>query len=94
MMVFQAALAAGKKGEKFDVIGETDVRFGTIHQDDLADLFLRVAERVSHVSNPFRANERHLFVKEMRLSDIIPSLNDLPISSMLLSEYQVQKDTV
>jgi hypothetical protein len=47
MMIFQAALAASKKGEKFDAIGEQDVRFGTIHQDDLADLFLRVAERVS-----------------------------------------------
>jgi hypothetical protein len=47
MMIFQAARAAGKKGEKFDAIGEQDVRFGTIHQDDLADLFLRVAERVS-----------------------------------------------
>jgi hypothetical protein len=50
MMIFQAALAAGKKGEKFDAIGEQDVRFGTIHQDDLADLFLRVAERVSTLS--------------------------------------------
>lgn len=46
MMVFQAALAAGKKGEKFDAVGNQDARFGTIHQDDLADLFLRVAERV------------------------------------------------
>lgn len=46
MMVFPAALAAAKKGEKFDAIGEEDVRFGTIHQDDLADLFLRIAERV------------------------------------------------
>jgi hypothetical protein len=47
MMIFQAALAASKKGETFEAIGEQDVRFGTIHQDDLADLFLRVAERVS-----------------------------------------------
>ena len=47
MMVFQAALAAGKKGEKFDAVGNQNARFGTIHQDDLADLFLRVAERVS-----------------------------------------------
>ena len=46
MMIFQAALAAAKKGEEFAAIGEKDVRFGTIHQDDLADLFLRVAERV------------------------------------------------
>jgi hypothetical protein len=48
MMVFQAALAASKKGEKFEAIGIENARFGTIHQDDLADLFLRVAERVSH----------------------------------------------
>jgi len=47
-MVFQAALAAGKKGEKFEAVGNQDARFGTIHQDDLADLFLRVAERVSY----------------------------------------------
>ena len=46
MMIFQAALAAAKKGEEFAAIGEKDVRFGTIHQDDLADLFVRVAERV------------------------------------------------
>lgn len=47
MMVFNAALEAQKKGEKFEAIGLPDTRFGTIHQDDLADLFLRVAERVS-----------------------------------------------
>jgi nucleoside-diphosphate-sugar epimerase len=52
MMVFQAALAAGKKGEKFEAVGNQDARFGTIHQDDLADLFLRVAERVSFVPEP------------------------------------------
>ena len=65
MMIFQAALAAGKNGEKFDAIGEQDVRFGTIHQDDLADLFLRVAERVSLTLN--KANSRHLFAKASHL---------------------------
>jgi hypothetical protein len=49
MLVLQAALAAGKKGENFEAVGMQDARFGTIHQDDLADLFLRVAERVSLV---------------------------------------------
>jgi nucleoside-diphosphate-sugar epimerase len=46
MMVFKAALEAQKNGEQFEAIGMRDARFGTIHQDDLADLFLRVAERV------------------------------------------------
>jgi len=65
MMIFQAALAAGKKGEKFDAIGEKDVRFGTIHQDDLADLFLRVAERVSTQS--IKADDRHPYAEVSRL---------------------------
>lgn len=47
MMIFQPALAAAKKGQKFEAIGAENQRLGTIHQDDLADLFLRVAERVS-----------------------------------------------
>lgn len=47
MMIFQPAIEAQKKGEKFDAIGIQDARLGTIHQDDLADLFVRVAERVS-----------------------------------------------
>jgi len=64
MMIFQAALAASKKGEKFDAIGEQDVRFGTIHQDDIADLFLRVAERVSPPS--IKADRRHPYAKASR----------------------------
>ena len=47
MMVFQAAEAAKQKGEKFEAIGVDSARMGTIHQDDLADLYVRVAERVS-----------------------------------------------
>jgi hypothetical protein len=60
MMVFGAALAASKKGEKFEAIGNQDVRFGTIHQDDLADLFLRVAERVSLQSYSYGLSDNRL----------------------------------
>ena len=91
MMIFQAALAASKKGEKFDAIGEQDVRFGTIHQDDLADLFLRVAERVS--PSPNKADSRHPYAKVSHLLVTILNRNALPISWMLSSESQAQRDT-
>lgn len=92
MMVFQAALAAGKKGEEFEAVGNQDARFGTIHQDDLADLFLRVAERVRPPSSyEIVADGRHLFVKATRLSDTIPNRNDLQISSTPSSVYLAQR---
>lgn len=47
MMIFQPVLEALKQGGKFEAIGVQSQRLGTIHQDDLADLFVRVAERVS-----------------------------------------------
>lgn len=44
---FDAALAAVEKGEKeFETIMRDDSRLLTIHQDDLADLYVRVGERV------------------------------------------------
>lgn len=54
MMIFKAAAEAQKNGSKFEAIGMESARLGTIHQDDLADLFLRVAERVSILS-PFKS---------------------------------------
>ncbi|KIR68452.1 hypothetical protein I312_100465 [Cryptococcus bacillisporus CA1280] len=43
---FDAALAAVEKGEKeFETIMRDDSRLLTIHQDDLADLYVRVGER-------------------------------------------------
>jgi hypothetical protein len=50
MLVFGAANAAAKNGEVFEVPMYDDTRFAQIHQDDLADLFLRVAERVCPIS--------------------------------------------
>ena len=47
MVVFPAAVEAAKKGEKFEIPMYEDTRFAQVHQDDLADLYLRVAERVS-----------------------------------------------
>ena len=49
MLVFAQAKAAAEVGKSFDAVGSPDTRFLTIHQDDLADLFVRVAERVSSV---------------------------------------------
>lgn len=51
MLVFEPALAAAKKGEKFETPGLPETRFLTIHQDDLADLYVRVAERVSFTTD-------------------------------------------
>ena len=61
MMIFQAAHAAKQKGEKFEAIGMDSARLGTIHQDDLADLFVRVAERVSPSIAPhyFTSSQAH-----------------------------------
>jgi len=42
---FGGALEAAKSGAKFDTFGGVNARFSSIHQDDLADLYLRVAER-------------------------------------------------
>lgn len=39
------AYDAAKNGTEFDVIGRPDTRLQTVHQDDLADLFLRAGER-------------------------------------------------
>lgn len=45
MLVFKAALSAGK-GQTFKVVGKQETRLSTIHADDLADLYVRIAERV------------------------------------------------
>ena len=46
MLVFDAAVKAGKGGT-FKPVGRKDSRLLTIHADDLADLYVRIAERVS-----------------------------------------------
>lgn len=46
MMVFGPATKAGK-GQSFKAVGRGDTRLLTIHADDLADLYVRIAERVS-----------------------------------------------
>lgn len=51
---FEPALKAAKKGEAFEVVAHPDTRFLTIHQDDLADLYLRLAERVCSLSTPLQ----------------------------------------
>lgn len=45
MLVFGPAQKAGK-GQTFKVVGRPETRLLTIHTDDLADLYVRVAERV------------------------------------------------
>lgn len=47
MVWFGPAREAAKKGEVFSVPAYKDTRYPTIHRDDLADLYVRVAERVS-----------------------------------------------
>jgi hypothetical protein len=44
---FAQARDAGKESREFSVVGFPDTRFLTVHQDDLADLFVRAGERVS-----------------------------------------------
>ncbi|KAK4686743.1 hypothetical protein P7C73_g3378, partial [Tremellales sp. Uapishka_1] len=44
-MAFKPAMESAKTGETFETVGNKDTRFLTVHHDDLADLFLRVAER-------------------------------------------------
>jgi hypothetical protein len=46
--MFEPALAASKTEDKiFGVLLDDTARLTTVHRDDLADLILRVAERVS-----------------------------------------------
>ena len=45
MFVFGPALAAAKAGGKFTAFSKEDFRFPSVHTDDLADLFVRAAER-------------------------------------------------
>lgn len=45
--LFAPAYDAAKAGGTFEVIGLPETRFLTVHQDDLADLYLRAGERVS-----------------------------------------------
>lgn len=47
MVWFGPAREAAKKGEVFSVPAYKDTRYPIIHRDDLADLYVRVAERVS-----------------------------------------------
>lgn len=49
MLVFPAAREAAKKGKSFEVPMLDETRLATVHQDDLADLYLRVAERVGSI---------------------------------------------
>lgn len=49
MVWFGPAREAAKKGEVFSVPAYKDTRYPIIHRDDLADLYVRVAERVSHL---------------------------------------------
>lgn len=44
---FGPAREAAKNGEAFRATALKDTRWPTIHKDDLADLYLRVGERVS-----------------------------------------------
>jgi hypothetical protein len=46
LFYFHAALAAAQKGEPFEAVAHPDFRLANIHPDDLADLYLRVGERV------------------------------------------------
>jgi nucleoside-diphosphate-sugar epimerase len=46
-MYFAAAAEAAAKGAQFTVPGSEDGRMSMVHVDDLADLYLRAAERVS-----------------------------------------------
>lgn len=46
LFYFPAALAAAQKGETFEAVAHPDLRLANIHPDDLADLYLRVGERV------------------------------------------------
>jgi nucleoside-diphosphate-sugar epimerase len=48
-MFFGAAAEAAKKGEKWTVAGDGEGRLAVVHTDDLADLYLRVAEKVGCV---------------------------------------------
>lgn len=43
--LFAPAQDAANAGREFEVVGLADTRLQTIHQDDLADLFLRAGER-------------------------------------------------
>ncbi|ORY30343.1 hypothetical protein BCR39DRAFT_466725, partial [Naematelia encephala] len=45
MFLFKPAYEAANKSEEFDVILKSDTRLLTVHQDDLADLYVRCAER-------------------------------------------------
>lgn len=46
--IFDKVYEALQKGEKeFETFYEDDTRWLTCHQDDLGDLYLRIAERVS-----------------------------------------------
>lgn len=55
MLIFNAAHQAAQKQDKFEALVGADTRWGTIHHDDAADLYLRVAERVSRMINKCRA---------------------------------------
>lgn len=47
---FGLATDAAKRGEVWEVPGTDEARFSLIHTDDLADLYLRVVERVSRAA--------------------------------------------
>lgn len=50
--IFDAAYEAAKSGKEFTTVGRNETRWQTIHQDDLGELYLRVAERVCHYPYP------------------------------------------
>lgn len=48
-LVFKPAYEAAKKGEKFETPCLPDSRILAIHPDDLGELYLQAAERVSYL---------------------------------------------
>lgn len=44
--ILNAAYEAAKKGETFETLVREDTRWQTIHQDDLGEAYLKVAEVV------------------------------------------------
>lgn len=45
--ILNAAFEAAKKGEAFETLVKNDTRWQTIHQDDVGEAYLKVAEVVS-----------------------------------------------
>lgn len=50
--IFDLAYEAAKKGEVFETLARDDTRWQTIHQDDLGEAYLKVAEIVRYWGVP------------------------------------------